>query len=177
MKNLSDYIHVYKSLSPEDCKSVIESLEDEWWERHEFSYHSGGQYSHDNELDTSDQYNETLDKTVYCSLKLYCAKYNIPGWNGFTPVRLNRYSPGTEMHYHDDRLQLTINGVYKGQPTLSVVGLLNDDYTGGDFVMFDDYKVKLSVGDVMIFPSSFMYPHKVTKVTNGTRFSFVSWAW
>ena len=176
MKNLSDYIHVYKSLSPEDCKSVIESLEDER-ERHEFSYHAGGQYSHDNELDTSDQYNETLDRTVYCSLKLYCAKHNIPGWNGFTPVRLNRYSPGTEMHYHDDRLQLTINGVYKGQPTLSVVGLLNDDYTGGDFVMFDDYKVKLSTGDVMIFPSSFMYPHKVTKITNGTRFSFVSWAW
>ena len=42
---------------------------------------------------TSDQYNETLARTVYCSLKLYCAKHNIPGWNGFTPVRLNRYSP------------------------------------------------------------------------------------
>jgi hypothetical protein len=32
-------------------------------------------------------------------------------------------------------------------------------------------------GDVIIFPSTFLYPHKVNEVKKGIRYSFVSWAW
>ena len=70
-----------------------------------------------------------------------------------------------------------IDGNIKGIPVLSVVGLLNDNYEGGDFVMFEDYKVSLKKGDVLVFPSNFLYPHKVTPVKKGTRYSFVSWVW
>mgnify|MGYP001213588018 CR=1 FL=1 len=34
----------------------------------------------------------------------------------------------------------------------------------------------LKKGDVVIFPSNFMYPHRVEKVTKGTRYSFVTWS-
>ena len=64
-----------------------------------------------------------------------------------------------------------------GIPTLSIVGLLNDDFEGGEFVMFDDMKFDLKKGDVLVFPSNFLYPHKVDKVTKGVRYAYVSWAW
>ena len=32
-------------------------------------------------------------------------------------------------------------------------------------------------GDILIFPSNFMYPHRVEPVKKGIRFSFVSWVY
>ena len=69
------------------------------------------------------------------------------------------------------------DGERKGIPTLSVVGLLNDNFQGGDFIMFDNEKINLVQGDILIFPSTFMYPHKVTAIKEGVRYSFVSWMW
>ena len=40
-----------------------------------------------------------------------------------------------------------------------------------------DEKIDLSKGDIIIFPSNFMYPHKVEPVTKGTRYSYISWIW
>ena len=56
-------------------------------------------------------------------------------------------------------------------------GALNDDYEGGEFIMFDDYKIPLKTGDVVIFPSVFLYPHKVEPVKKGTRYTYISWVW
>jgi predicted 2-oxoglutarate/Fe(II)-dependent dioxygenase YbiX len=69
------------------------------------------------------------------------------------------------------------DGERKGIPILSVLGILNDNYEGGEFIMFDDYKINLKMGDVLIFPSIFLYPHKVKSVNKGTRYSFISWVW
>jgi predicted 2-oxoglutarate/Fe(II)-dependent dioxygenase YbiX len=63
----------------------------------------------------------------------------------------------------------------KGIPILSVVGLLNDNYGGGEF-MIRGKEVKLIRGDILIFPSNFIYPHEVKDITKGIRYSFVSWA-
>lgn len=53
---------------------------------------------------------------------------------------------------------------------------LNDDYEGGEFAFFDrQLKYKLNKGDVLMFPSTFMYPHEVMPVTKGTRYSIVTW--
>ena len=43
--------------------------------------------------------------------------------------------------------------------------------------MFEDKEIKLKTGDILIFPSNFMYPHRVEPVKKGTRFSFVSWVY
>jgi predicted 2-oxoglutarate/Fe(II)-dependent dioxygenase YbiX len=43
--------------------------------------------------------------------------------------------------------------------------------------MFESDIIDLPKGSIMVFPSNFLYPHKVTEVTNGTRYSFVSWCW
>jgi len=53
---------------------------------------------------------------------------------------------------------------------------LNDDYEGGEFAFFDrQLKYKLNKGDVLMFPSTFMYPHEVMPVTQGTRYSIITW--
>ena len=57
-----------------------------------------------------------------------------------------------------------------------MLGVLNNDYEGGEFVLIDE-KIDLSKGDIIIFPSNFMYPHKVEPVTKGTRYSYISWIW
>ena len=68
------------------------------------------------------------------------------------------------------------DGERKGIPILSVLGVLNYDYEGGEFVLIDE-KIDLSKGDIIIFPSNFMYPHKVEPVTKGIRYSYISWIW
>ena len=52
-----------------------------------------------------------------------------------------------------------------------------DDYKGGEFIMFDDYEIKFKAGDLIIFPSVFLYPHLVKPVKKGIRYSFVSWCY
>ena len=59
--------------------------------------------------------------------------------------------------------------------TLSCILLLNNDYEGGELVLFENVTYKLNKGDIIIFPSVFLYPHKITPITKGTRYSFVSW--
>ena len=44
-------------------------------------------------------------------------------------------------------------------------------------VFNDDYEVKLKAGDILMFPSNFLYKHEVRGVTNGRRVSFVSWGY
>ena len=69
------------------------------------------------------------------------------------------------------------DGEKKGIPILTIVGLLNKDYNGGEFVMLEDEIINLEPGDIVVFPSLFLYPHRVNEVLEGTRYSFASWAW
>tara|TARA_S200002703_G_scaffold120677_1_gene106510 strand:+ start:25 stop:570 length:546 start_codon:yes stop_codon:yes gene_type:complete len=61
---------------------------------------------------------------------------------------------------------------------LSISICLNNEYEGGEFV-FDipggRYKVPQNVGDAVVFPSNFMFPHQVNKITKGTRYALIGW--
>ena len=94
----------------------------------------------------------------------------------FTPIRFNRYSTGTMMREHYDHIHSLFDGERKGIPILSILGVLNEGYEGGEFLFFDHHEVPLKAGDIMVFPSNFMYPHTVKEVTKGERYTFVSWA-
>lgn len=66
---------------------------------------------------------------------------------------------------------------FKGRPrSVSCSFGLNDDYEGGEFAFFGgDIKVHIPKGSALMFPSNFMYPHQVMPVTNGVRYSIVTW--
>ena len=97
------------------------------------------------------------------------------GWNGFSKIRFNRYKKNQLMSKHQDHINSLFTGDTRGIPVLSIVAVLNDDYEGGEFIMFDDYEIKFKAGDLIIFPSVFLYPHLIKPVKKGTRYSFVSW--
>jgi predicted 2-oxoglutarate/Fe(II)-dependent dioxygenase YbiX len=98
-----------------------------------------------------------------------------PGWQGISNLKFIKYEPGTEMTEHCDHIHSLFDGVYKGIPILTIIGVLNDEFSGGELVLFDDTVYKLSVGDIIVFPSVFLFPHKINKILNGTRYSVVSW--
>tara|TARA_R110002153_G_scaffold89968_1_gene220023 strand:- start:1257 stop:1841 length:585 start_codon:yes stop_codon:yes gene_type:complete len=69
-------------------------------------------------------------------------------------------------------------GVFR---TLSLIFLLNEEYEGGDLVFKNPTNEKLfninkKSNRIIVWPSNFLYPHSVLPVTNGTRYSVVSWA-
>mgnify|MGYP003981166241 CR=1 FL=1 len=50
---------------------------------------------------------------------------------------------------------------------------LNDDYEGGDLILYSTGTVKQETGSMVFFPS--FLPHEVRPVTKGTRYSLVLW--
>ena len=64
---------------------------------------------------------------------------------------------------------------------LSIIINLNDTFEGGSVVFshptgrYAHKILDLKIGDLLLFPSNFMYPHEVTPITKGTRYSIVSW--
>ena len=99
------------------------------------------------------------------------------GWEGYSPIKFLRYFPGQILQTHCDHIHDLFDGERKGVPILSIIGLLNDDYEGGELIMFEDKKIDIKKGDLVIFPSNFLYPHKITPVTKGVRYSYTSWVW
>ena len=81
------------------------------------------------------------------------------------------------MRLHVDHIYDLFDGETKGIPVLSIIVNLNDGYEGGELRFFDKHNLKLGKGDVVIFPSNFMYPHSVNTVTKNTRYSAVAWAY
>jgi len=56
---------------------------------------------------------------------------------------------------------------------LSMSLILNDDYEGGDLILYDGGTMKQNKGSMVFFPS--YLHHKVSPVTKGTRYSLVMW--
>ena len=111
------------------------------------------------------------DYLIYIEMPLYTQ------WSGYTTPRFNKYDEDKKMALHCDHIHSMFDGEKKGIPTLSVLGVLNDDYKGGEFIMFDDTEIKFDKGDILVYPSIFLYPHKVEPVKSGTRYSYISWVW
>lgn len=102
--------------------------------------------------------------------------------SSYTPtvsaVRLNRYEKGQLMKPHVDHITSLFDGNARGVPVLSIVGLVNKAEEGGEFFMnFKESNEQFLTdeGELLIFPSSFLYKHEVKPVKKGTRDSFVSW--
>lgn len=124
---------------------------------------------------------EEFNKLIWKALEKYIVIEKIGGeelggWNGFSSIRFNRYKKNQIMSKHWDAITTLFEGEKKGVPTLSIVGALNDDYEGGEFAFFDrKIKMKLNKGDILMFPSGFMYPHEVMPVIKGNRYNIITW--
>jgi predicted 2-oxoglutarate/Fe(II)-dependent dioxygenase YbiX len=188
MDKITDYIYVTNVIPPQMCETVLNDIRDKEWTKHSWYSYGVNDYESkpEKELDTQNttqELHDGLGQYVFQALQEYMLKYvrqedeRIKGFiKTFTPIRFNRYSTGTMMREHYDHIHSLFDGERKGIPILSILGVLNEGYEGGEFLFFDHREVPLKAGDVMIFPSNFMYPHTVKEVTKGERYTFVSWA-
>jgi len=186
-KKLEDYVVIIKEVVPKKLyNKAVKELKEVSWQQHYFYSHKTGErnaLSKEKELDFSFDYISSHDEIMMCvwqSIGKYLEYYQFPwynGWNGHSSLKYNKYKKGTLMSEHCDHIQDMFEGERRGIPVLSCIGALNDDYEGGEFIMFKDKKYKFNAGDIIIFPSNFLYPHKVEEVTKGTRYTYVSWVY
>ena len=59
-------------------------------------------------------------------------------YQGYSHVRFNKYAENKKMALHADHIHSMFDGQRKGIPILSVLGVLNNDYEGGEFVLIDE---------------------------------------
>ena len=186
---LKDLIHVERgAITPDLCDYIIKDIETREWEKHSWYNLNEEVKSEDTkELDvqyiTSDlQYSllSIMNHVASSYVKEYSYKQSYLTQSIMTmysPIRFNRYSNGQTMKQHHDHIHSLFDGENKGIPVLSFILNFNDDYEGADLYFWNDYKIPLGKGDVVIFPSLFLFPHGVTEIKKGVRYSGVAWSW
>ena len=191
-KNIEHYFyHKENFLSEKHCTNCIDELNKNDWEQHGWyspnsDSHSAYQGESEPEVIYMPKFSDALKEINYfiidglhSIIEEYILRLHFDwfiSWKGYSPIKFIRYHPGHRMENHCDHISSLFDDG-KGVPILSIIGLLNDDYEGGDLIIFGDKKIDTKKGDIMIFPSNFLYPHAITPVTKGVRQSFVSWVW
>ena len=187
MSTIKDYIYVENHIPKELCKELIDECNTKEWGLHTWNNYGAGTNSSEKEKEllvmnaTQEQQNKITPHLIK-ALNAYQVKHTCPGektqgpWlTKFSPVRFNKYPVGTMMREHYDHIHSIFDGQMKGVPIVSIVANLNEDYEGCEFYCRGE-KIELKTGDILLFPSNFMYPHEVRETIKGTRYSFVSWA-
>ena len=192
-KNIEHYVfHKENFLEESYCENSIDELSMCDWKKHYWYKSNADQFnsrSGDNEPEVFEYHmfsnnirkiNDFIMQNLHSVIKEYVESLKFDWfneWTGYSTIRFNRYNSGQTMLNHCDHIQSLFDGERKGIPILSIIGILNDDYEGGELIMFEDKKIDTKKGDLLIFPSNFLYPHKVSSVTKGVRYSYVSWVW
>jgi hypothetical protein len=98
----------------------------------------------------------------------YARRFNIGELRYWEAMNFVKYGPGQHFQEHSDH-GFSYNCV------VSLVAYPNDDYEGGELEFrLQQLKVKPKAGDLFIFPSNYMYPHKSLPVKSGTKNSIVT---
>tara|TARA_R110000737_G_scaffold198462_1_gene218464 strand:- start:156 stop:725 length:570 start_codon:yes stop_codon:yes gene_type:complete len=188
MNLIEDYIIIKNNIPKKVCQSLIDECNNKAWDKHQWNILATGKYESApvKELDVllgSREQEIKVRPALLEALKEYqkkCTwglnKENQPSWlSRFSPIRFNKYEVGTMMRGHCDHIHDLFDGTIKGVPIVSIVANLNEGYEGAQFHCRSKI-IPLTTGDILLFPSNFMFPHGVTECTKGTRYSFVSWA-
>lgn len=178
MNDLFDYVLVGNLFTHEECQQYIKQLGIRRWNPHKWYDNTESKVS--NHKDFSVTYDITLQNEMFKRVvKLneeYVTKHREAFTTQYSGIRFNRYQIGESIVNHTDHINALFDGTKKGIPVLSYVGVLNDDYDGGEFMLCGE-QIPLKTGDCVVFPSIFLYPHEVKPIVNGTRYSWVTWSW
>lgn len=97
----------------------------------------------------------------------YQQKYNIK-MEYMEAINFVKYGPGQHFQVHADH-------GFSYTCTVSSVMYLNDNYTGGELWFPNlDVKIKPDYGDIILFPSTYIYAHASLPVESGTKYSAVT---
>jgi len=100
-------------------------------------------------------------------LNHYESRYNFK-MEFMEAINFVRYQPGQHFSVHSDH-------GFSYSCTLSSVMYLNDDYEGGElWFPYLDIKFKPEYGDIVLFPSTYIFAHASLKVTSGVKYAAVT---
>lgn len=183
MDKLLDYIRVYHNAIPDDlCDRIIKEFDTPVdMEPGKFG-ESGGEIRPQlrNCLVSPITYQKnpteirlSLDNELYSCLatamNTYMSEFQHVTIQRDTGSVLVKYQQGQFFNEHTDASA-------NSQKTISCVAYANDDFTGGEFSFFDKtYFPEMRKGSLILFPATFMYPHAVSTVTSGNRYSIINW--
>ena len=153
--SLKNYILHLDNWIPKNIldKTIVELSEDKNWKQHNFTNSQTLKniaLNGDKELNVSNGLKLThlqdLHDLTWKALEKYILLDKISGetfnaWKGFSQIRFNRYNNNQIMSKHCDLIVSLFTGDIRGIPVLSIVAVLNDNYEGGEFIMFDDYEI------------------------------------
>jgi len=98
----------------------------------------------------------------------YRRDYNIMDLKYWEAFNFIKYGPGQHFQEHHDH-------GFSYNCTVSLVAYVNDDYEGGElYFRLQNLNIKPEAGDLFIFPSNYMYPHRAMPVHSGTKYSIVT---
>jgi hypothetical protein len=179
-----------RQVVPEWRDELIEIAEriDRWKQSGQISHGPSGTESYQNAFRSSNsvmvsvqdpdygpclrRFEEALIRVYHSGVlayKQYNPFLNVTDDSGY---ELLRYKEGERFGLHTD----AILGRFEGFRQLSGLVYLNDDYTGGEtYFPRQGVKFKAKAGDLLLFPSSFCYPHESLPVTKGTKYAIVTW--
>lgn len=184
-------INVYRgALTRDKCQSFIETLESHLNGQTSYLW-SGAQVTNSAEVDTEARnakdfkFNSTglgprneenaklydMHDSVFRAVKTCVDDYGrywgvgIQAYEAFNFVKYE--GAGTHFKIHADHGPTYVT-------TVSIVVYLNDDYEGGEiyFPRFD-LSHKPEVGDIVVFPSTYVYEHASQDMISGTKYSVV----
>jgi predicted 2-oxoglutarate/Fe(II)-dependent dioxygenase YbiX len=121
-----------------------------------------------------------VDETLYPQMTDYFIKKimelmkemvflkNVP-LSGMTSIQIRKVYGETRLHSDltcpDLGIHPTRNYYIKKVRSLTIVGVLNDDYDGGEYHFpVQNVKLKLKAGSFVIFPPYWTHPHSVSKI-------------
>jgi len=182
---LSNYIKVYDNIfTPEDCAMILDEYRDcEHWAPATVSASSTENLNVRNcdviNVSTPQIINKNMhqrkkiDDIIFKRADMAAQRYitDFPACflKSDSGYDLLRYKTGGFYRQHTDS--------FKEQPRTVAMSInLNDDYVGGNMAFFDqEVQIRGGAGSVILFPANFMYPHEIMDVTEGTRYSIVTW--
>lgn len=184
-------INVYRgALSDQDCKSFIDTLESTLNGQTQYTW-SGAQVTNSSEVDTearnakdfkfnskglgpkNDENRKLYDMhdKVFRAVKTCVDDYGrywgvgIMSYEAFNFVKYE--GAGTHFKIHADHGPTYVT-------TVSIVVYLNEDYEGGE-IWFPRFNLshKPKTGDIVVFPSTYIYEHASQDMISGTKYSVV----
>ena len=178
---LQEWVGYYEDIIPKDeCKNLIRDVKNSGLLKPStYSNHTGEIKRSDNRVVMDDMW--VKDKTTSSIIndffgkviRKYSDKFERFSCQRHSGFRVNRYSVGGFMSEHTDNIHHS-HGQEYGFPQVSALLFLNDNYKGGELIVAgNEYETKMGSG--IIFPSNFMFPHEVKKITDGERWSIVTW--
>lgn len=110
---------------------------------------------------------DDVDNRLKKCLSHYESMYNFK-MEFMEAINFVRYKPGQHFAVHTDH-------GFSYTCTVSSVMYLNDEYEGGElWFPYLDITLKPQAGDVVLFPSTYIYAHASLKVKSGIKYSAVT---